>query len=463
MRAHLLRGAGLALTLAGWLTATAPAQPGSLVEGQIRAVQVRGTVWQVFAGGTQKERLQEGAYIRPGATLETMSDGRVLLLFDNGSTMNIQPGTKFSIGEFLRNPFDPAQINYQDLKKEPSKSVTRVRVNTGTILFDIPKLDRASTCEISNPVGTAGIRGTAGFVSSESLGITEGLVQFTTQTGQSRNFTSGQSSAIEPDGSFGPPPPDAAAKMSAAQENSESLSANVPPGAFEPGAESGNASDSRKAAAAEIAMDNELSPAEAKAIAEALGDAFGPGENAAALLAKVQELAESRPDQAAAIAAASTVFVPTPDFAIRAAQTASAAAPVAAAAIAGAVASAVPSAAPAIAAAVTTVVPSAAVAIAQSVSQAVPQQQQAIASAVISAAPAADPAAISSAAQQGAQQASAPPGASGGGDSGGGTSSPSLPSGASGGGGGGSGGGPAPTPTPPPPRPTPTPPGPYGN
>lgn len=127
--------------------------------------------------------MQEGAYIRPGATLETMSDEAALLLFDNGSTMKIQPGAKFSIGEFLRNPFDPAQINYRDLQKEPLKSVTRVRVNAGTILFDVPKLDRASTCEIANLAGTAGIRGTAGFVSQESLGVTEGLVQFTTGTG----------------------------------------------------------------------------------------------------------------------------------------------------------------------------------------------------------------------------------------------------------------------------------------
>lgn len=147
-----------ALVAALILLPPAHAQPG-MVRGNIRAVKVQGTAWQINSNG-QKERLREGAFLRQGSSVETASDANVILLFENGSTMNIRPGTRFTIAEFLINPFDPAQVDYEKIKSEPSKSVTQVSVQEGTILSDVRRLNRSSAYNIATPHGTAGIRGT---------------------------------------------------------------------------------------------------------------------------------------------------------------------------------------------------------------------------------------------------------------------------------------------------------------
>ncbi|MFM8458083.1 MAG: FecR domain-containing protein, partial [Chthoniobacterales bacterium] len=146
------------LSLAGG----AMAQEAQMVPGNIRAIKVDGTAWQTIGNQGQRERLKEGDFLRQGNSIETAADGSVILLFDNGSNMTLRPNTKFSIDKFLRDPFDAEKIDYKTLKSEPSRSVTKVKVREGTILFDLPKLkiSKGSSCDISNPVGTAGIRGT---------------------------------------------------------------------------------------------------------------------------------------------------------------------------------------------------------------------------------------------------------------------------------------------------------------
>ena len=165
--------------------------------------------------------------------------------------------------------------------------------------------------------------------------------------------------------------------------------------------------EQQKTKAQEIAdSDAAVSPQQAKGIADSLGEAFGQQEDVDALLARVTELSTANPDQAAAIAAASTAFVPTPEFAAR---------------VAAAAARAVPAMAPQIA---------------QAVARAVPSAAPAIAAAVKAAAPNADPAVIDKAAEQGAAQGQ---GVGGGGIGGGGQGGVNLPGGSGGGGGGGGG------------------------
>lgn len=223
------------------------------------------------------------------------------------------------------------------------------------------------------------------------------------------------------------------------------------------------------AEAEKVAIQNESPEDSAKSIAETLGEAFGPDSDSAALIARAEQLAQQKPDEAAAIAAAAAVFVPNlaPRIAAAIASAVPAAAPAIAAAVAGvapaaapaiaaavasavpatapqvaaAVAGAVPDQAPAVAGAVAGAVPDSAAQTAQAVAQTVPSAETNIANAVIAAVPNADPATINQAAQQGASQ-----GQTGGGDGGGGGGGGIfLPSG---GGGGGGGGSPAPTPRP---------------
>jgi len=368
-----------------------------MTAGHIRAVKVEGTAWQIIGGRGQRERLKEGDFVRQGNAVETSGASAVVLLFDNGSTMNVRPNSKFSINEFLRGPFDVQKVDYKALKSEPTRSVTKVKVEEGTMYFDIPKLNRASVCEISNPVGSAGIRGTAGFVAPDSMGVTEGMVQAQTRTGESRSLGAGQTTGFTQQGNFGPPPANAGDNMKGAQNNSQNARQNVPSDAF--------AGAPQNQAASEASLTPEQQ--------EKIDEAAKEGESA--LVEAVKEIAGENPESAAAAAAAAAVLMPE--------------------------------AAPQIAAAAAQIVPASAAQIAGAVAGAAPAQAGAIAQAVTNAAPSADANAVNSAAQQGAQEGNQAGGQTqgSGGDSTGGNggSAPGLPAGFGGGGGGGgsSGGG----------------------
>lgn len=172
-----------ATILTGLLVCGASARQSEMVPGQIRAVKVDGTVWQIIQGSSQRERLKAGDFFRQGNAIETMNDGSAILLFDNGSTIDLRPNTKFSIDEFLVEPFDRDSVDYQRLSSEPSKSVTSVKVQEGTITAKVAKLKRASDYKIATPLGTAGIRGTVVTVSvgpdASAFIVTEGMVQVT--------------------------------------------------------------------------------------------------------------------------------------------------------------------------------------------------------------------------------------------------------------------------------------------
>lgn len=182
MRPSLFTPWVAALALAAALPLSSVAQQ-QMVPGNIRAVKVEGTAWQISGGSGAKERLREGAFLKQGATIETTSNGNVVLLFENGSTMQIRPGTRFSIAEFLIDPFDATAVDFQKIKSEPSKSVTDVMVHEGTVLAQVSKLNRASSYNVSTPLGTAGIRGTTlGVRSTKRTSIfvvTHGLIQVT--------------------------------------------------------------------------------------------------------------------------------------------------------------------------------------------------------------------------------------------------------------------------------------------
>ena len=147
--------------------------------------------------------------------------------------------------------------------------------------------------------------------------------------------------------------------------------------------------EEQKENAAKIAASQGKSPTTAESIAQSLGDAFGPNEDSEALLKAVEQMSAQNPDDAPAIAAAATAFIPTPEFAALAAAAAARGAPNAASAIAAAVSAAVPTA---------------------------------------------DSATVAQAAQQGATEGTTDSGGSGGGGSGG--AAPLAPTGFGGGGGG---------------------------
>lgn len=189
-----------ALSCAAILAAGAPrADAAEMAPGNIQAVKVEGTAYQSFAGSGERQRLEQGNFLGQGATVETAANGNVILLFENGSTMNVRPGSKFSVDEFLVDPFDQSNVDYQTIKAEPSKSVTKVSVNEGTVLADVRKLDRRSTYEISTPLGTAGIRGTTVGTrvrrKFSTFWVTQGMIQV--RRGGSTYWVTGTSPTVD--------------------------------------------------------------------------------------------------------------------------------------------------------------------------------------------------------------------------------------------------------------------------
>ncbi|MBJ7258236.1 MAG: FecR domain-containing protein [Chthoniobacterales bacterium] len=276
----------LVATIIFALSAAPSGAQQEMVPGQIRAVKVDGTVWKVVQSSGQRARIKVGDFILQGNLVETAGDGSVLFLFDNGSTMNLRPNTKFSVSEFLREPFDVQKVDYRKIKNEPSQSVTKVDVKDGAVYFDIPKLNKSSVCNLNNPVGTAGIRGTAGFIAKDSMGVTEGSVQFTTQTGQTQSLGTGQKTGFTPDGNFGPPPADAGDNMKGAENNSQNARQNVPSDAF--------------AGAQRVQLTTEQQ--------KAIEDAAKQGEDA--LLEAVKKIAFEEPEAASAAEAAAVSLMP---------------------------------------------------------------------------------------------------------------------------------------------------------
>ena len=388
--------------------------------GNIRVVKVEGRGVQLVDAAGQSSPLKEGTFIRQGATIQTGKDASVVLLFDNGTTVNIKPESEFAVEKFAQDPFEANGVDYQTLKSEPSSSVTRLNVPDGTIVVDIAKLKKDSSFQIATPVGSAGIRGTSlGITSNKNnqsspvtLAVATGVVQMKTATG-SRAVSGGQSFGIGNAGGFSPNPPGASNLQTATSQSSSAMRQSVPSNAFQ---------GAPPPAPAPAAPASTISSAQQQAIQTA------SEQGSDALAAAVQQLAADSPEAAAAIAAAA----------------AATAAPTAAAQIAANVAQAAPTAAPQIASTVAAIVPAAATQVAQSVATAAPQAASAIATAVIAAVPTANATAIQAATQAGAQQSTQPTGAGANqplntGDQGSSTAGQSLPGSNGSSSGGGSG------------------------
>ncbi len=331
----------LLITVLVLMAASASAQ--EMVVGNVKVLQVEGVGAVLIDSAGRRSEITPGSFIRQGSKVITGPNSNVSLLFENGSTVNVQPGSELSIDQFLRNPFDSDAVNFKKLENEPSNSVTNLSVPAGNIIFEVAKLKKGSSLDIKTPVGVAGIRGTSGSAGSDGVTTATGLISVTTATGTT-NVPAG--SQINPRGVQTAANP---ATISTIAGTNSKISSAISANSFQ-----------------------------------------GAPPNLTPQQQSTLDAAASQGDQALAQAAAEIAAV----------------APEAAADIAAVAANMSPTAAPAIAATVASAVPASfAVAIAQSVAQQAPLQAQAIAQAVTSAVPSADANAVNSAATAGAAAA----------------------------------------------------------
>lgn len=157
--------------------------------GAIKAVRVEGDVQKLLADGTQVV-VTEGELITEKDTLVTGANSSVVLVFMNGSTVQVGATTRMSIDEFKMDPFGE-DIEPGKLENEPSVSRTSLNVAYGEVVGNVKKLSKGSAYNVRTPVGAAGIRGTTFRISlvpviingqntfTITLSTSEGLVLFT--------------------------------------------------------------------------------------------------------------------------------------------------------------------------------------------------------------------------------------------------------------------------------------------
>ena len=147
-----------------------------------------------------------GKSIYEGHILETGENGKAMLLFSNGSMTTLASKSKLNIQEFKQTPFKANAQTIGTLKEEPSSSKTKLKLDYGELVFNVKKLHDDSTYVLNSPVGTAGIRGTAGQlaitvneagVASGGVSMVDGAVNFTAPSGNSTNVPAGQGTVVQ--------------------------------------------------------------------------------------------------------------------------------------------------------------------------------------------------------------------------------------------------------------------------
>lgn len=147
---------GLFLVSMGAAVAVPATTPGGIQLAKIQGeVTLRDNV-------TKATRSAVGVHdITMGTTVLTGAGGSVVLVFANGSTINLGRDSELDVETFLQDPF-PTDIKVSDLTTEPSTSITKLNLAKGELVGNVKKLNTAagSKFDVNTPVGAAGIRGT---------------------------------------------------------------------------------------------------------------------------------------------------------------------------------------------------------------------------------------------------------------------------------------------------------------
>jgi hypothetical protein len=147
------------------------------VEGNIKVLDVKGDV----SSGT---KLQIGSFIKEGALVSSSSGSMAVLLFDNGSVVEVGEGTNLKINRYQVVAFDASKVDYKTLREEPRASITKLEVTRGSIICKVPKLSQwernTSSYTITTPMGVAHVKGTVVHVrvsdNLDTFVVTEGVV-----------------------------------------------------------------------------------------------------------------------------------------------------------------------------------------------------------------------------------------------------------------------------------------------
>lgn len=196
--------------LAAVFAVSAQAQQGR-VAGRIVAAKVKGTVTATNTADNSKKELHDNDAISEKYVVTTGQNSSVILVFSNGSTINLSQDSTLSIEEFLQDPFSNSYA-MASASEEPSTSVTKLTLARGELVGNVKHLHQdgpnGSSFTVNTPVGAAGIRGTTFRIVFRpdssgkaffTLSTAEGEVVLTGTTAQNTNVPTGQEVVVTVD------------------------------------------------------------------------------------------------------------------------------------------------------------------------------------------------------------------------------------------------------------------------
>lgn len=162
----------------------------SLIRGVV--TNVSGTVKLTSKAARAQRDARINELVGEGDSIETGSDGRIEIKFDNGNSINIKPGSRFLVVKLTADPKTGQYDNYFELSNGKIKAV-------------IEKLPQDSSFRVKTPTAISGVRGTIIYVDAmpDTTKVTiEGGVGYITSlsSGKTQEVASGQTSATDASG-----------------------------------------------------------------------------------------------------------------------------------------------------------------------------------------------------------------------------------------------------------------------
>lgn len=127
--------------------------------------------------------IKDNDALSQGDTVITAKNGSVVLVFSNGSTVNLAEDSQLAIDQFLQDPFGQ-EVKVADLTAEPTTSHTKLNLTYGELVGNVKKLKGDSSFIVQTPVGAAGIRGTTFMLTYRPNGTGQAFFSLSTSTGE---------------------------------------------------------------------------------------------------------------------------------------------------------------------------------------------------------------------------------------------------------------------------------------
>ena len=172
--------------------------------GDIRLYQSKGRPAEIILKDGTKPPIRVGESIPRDATIRTPEGSSLTLMFSNGATMSIQPGSELQVSFLTSDPDRPAIPAQPRSTAGQAPSDTEVKLTNGLIMLDVAPQNRKSTLQVTTPLGIACIRGTQYFVQAGKnlaiVGVVSGKVLATNLAGGSKLLVPGTAVAMAPSG-----------------------------------------------------------------------------------------------------------------------------------------------------------------------------------------------------------------------------------------------------------------------